>query len=84
MNSYTDAQGKVLTVSTIERPFYVERRWFLVDFWIPKGAFAVDLTAPEEATVRLPEKLPLEISEATIQALDAAPRFELARHRREP
>jgi hypothetical protein len=80
----TDAKGRLLESLTWAQPYYMSQRWFLIDFWYPKGSIVVDLISPDLATAHMPNPQTSPFPEATINAIDAAPRFELSRHRREP
>ncbi|MBS0209752.1 MAG: hypothetical protein JSS27_12450 [Planctomycetes bacterium] len=79
-----NAQGEPSSPLVAEQPFYVSKRWFLVDFWYPTGAIVVDLIGADQSRAPMPKAMTLELAPGTLEELDATPRFELARHRRDP
>jgi hypothetical protein len=77
-----DARQRPIASPTGPQPLYFPHRWFVVEFWCPKGSLLVDLEY-NRLTRPLPTTYELELPEETLSELAKAPRLERARHRRE-
>jgi hypothetical protein len=75
-----NAQKQPIDSAPGDRPLYPPERWFVIEFWCPKGAVLVDFTW-EAKSQPLPKDSGLDLPTTTLEALANAPRLERARHR---
>jgi hypothetical protein len=74
-----DEDGNPVTAELTARPYLIERRRFLLEFWVPTGQTPVSFNYwGEEHSVRLERTA---VAATTMAALDGAPINGLARHR---
>jgi len=71
----------MVSVPLVKRPYYEKERWFLVDFWCPKGSSPEGLNLFGEDNAPLPKPTAPITDPETLKRLAAAEQNLAARHR---